>query len=169
MNLELPETEIRARVENVIDYLEIGHLRDKPVHLLSYGEKKRVSIADIVVMEPEVLIFDEPTSSLDPKQSEHIITLLDNINRNGKTVILSTHDVNLAYSWADEIIVMKDGEILKTGTPIEIFSDDELLKTASLKKPFVLETYSELVKSGILTENIAVPLNEKELYRLIKN
>jgi cobalt/nickel transport system ATP-binding protein len=169
MNLELPADEIKKRVEEAMNHLNISKLKDKPTHLLSYGEKKRVSIADIMVMEPEVIIFDEPTSCLDPKQTIQIMDLFNDMNRKGKTVILSTHDVETAYSWADYIIVMKDGKVLQTGTPVEIFSDNDLLDKSSLEKPLILDIYEKLKDANFLLESENIPKNKDELFNLLKS
>lgn len=167
MNLKLEENEIRNRVDNALKNTGMYEYKDKAVHFLSYGQKKRVSIADIIVMNPEIIVFDEPTSSLDPIHAKQIVKIFDELNEKGITVILSTHDVNLAYSWSDYIVVMKEGEIVKVGTPYEIFSDDELIECCYLEKPLVLEVFSELYRKGKISSNKNVPKNTKELLELI--
>ncbi|NMM62390.1 ATP-binding cassette domain-containing protein [Clostridium sp. P21] len=167
MNLKLEETEVRRRVDEALKNIGMYDYREKAVHFLSYGQKKRVSIADILVMNPEVIVFDEPTSSLDPKHSSQIIDIFDDINEKGITVILSTHDVEIAYSWSDYIFVMKDGEIVKEGTPYEIFSDDKLINECYLQKPLILETFENLIKSGKVKSTETIPRNKQELFQLI--
>jgi cobalt transport protein ATP-binding subunit len=167
MNLKLDELEVRSRVDDALNGVSMYDYKDKAVHFLSYGQKKRVSIADILVMEPEIIIFDEPTSSLDPKHSKQIIKIFDELNEKGITVILSTHDVELAYSWSDYIVVMKDGEIVKEGIPFEVFSDDELIKDCYLEKPLILDLFQLLCKKYKLNVNDNIPRNKEDLYKII--
>lgn len=167
MNLKLPKEEVIKRVDKALKDTDVYSYKDKAVHFLSYGQKKRVSIADILVMEPEVIVFDEPTSSLDPKHSMEIIDIFNNINRDGMTVIISTHDVELAYSWADYIFVMKDGALEREGTPYEIFSDDKLMENCYLQKPLILEVYENMIASGKVDSSVKIPRNKKELLQII--
>ena len=167
MNLKLSDIEVRNRVDEALKNVEMYEFRDKAVHFLSYGQKKRVSIADILVMNPEIIVFDEPTSSLDPKHSKQIVKIFDELNEKGMTVILSTHDVELAYSWSDYIVVMKDGEIVREGTPYEIFSDDNLIHECYLEKPIVLEIFEKLRDNGKITLDTNIPRNKEELYKIL--
>ena len=169
MNLKLDEDEVRKRVDVALANTGMIEFSDKAVHFLSYGQKKRVAIADIIAMKPEIIILDEPTSSLDPKHSKQIVQIFDELNEEGMTVILSTHDVELAYAWSDYIFVMKDGEIIREGTPYEIFSDDELIFNSYLEKPLVLEIYEVLCKNGDVDLNLhnKVPRNKKDLFKIL--
>jgi len=169
MNLKLEESEVRNRVKEALTNTGMIDFKDKAVHFLSYGQKKRVAIADIIAMKPEIIILDEPTSSIDPKHSKQIVQIFDELNEKGMTVILSTHDVELAYSWSDYIFVMKDGEIVKEGTPYEIFSDDELIFNSYLEKPLILEVYELLCKNGDIDYNFhnIAPRNKEELFKII--
>lgn len=169
MNLKLSETEVRSRVDEALKNVGMYDYKDKAVHFLSYGQKKRVAIADILVMNPEIIVFDEPTSSLDPKHSKQIVKIFDELNEKGITVILSTHDVELAYSWSDYIIVMKDGEIAREGTPHEIFSDDKLINECYLEKPLILEVIEKLSKSGKINFHETIPKNKQELFKIINS
>ncbi|KEH89066.1 MULTISPECIES: energy-coupling factor ABC transporter ATP-binding protein [Clostridium] len=169
MNLDLEETEVRKRVDEGLKSVNMYEYKDKAVHFLSYGQKKRVSIADILVMEPEIIIFDEPTSSLDPKHAKQIVEIFNQINEVGITVILSTHDVEIAYSWADYIIVMKDGKVVKSGEPVGIFKDDDFIKDVYLDKPIVLEVYEKLVEKGYIELQDNIPRNKDELIKILDN
>lgn len=168
MNLKLSESEVRSRVEDALNSVSMYEYKDKAVHFLSYGQKKRVSIADILVMEPEIIIFDEPTSSLDPKHSKEIVKIFNELNERGITVILSTHDVELAYSWSDYIVVMKDGEIVKEGIPYEVFSEDKLIRECCLEKPLILDIFQLLCEKYKINVNNNIPRNKEELYKIIK-
>jgi cobalt/nickel transport system ATP-binding protein len=168
MNLRIAEDEVRNRVNEALRNVGMYEYKDKAVHFLSYGQKKRVSIADILVMKPEIIVFDEPTSSLDPKHSKQMVKIFDELNDNGMTVILSTHDVELAYSYSDYVIVMKDGQIVKQGTPVEIFSDDNLIRDCYLEKPMVLEIFQQLCKNNNFISEKDIPRNKEELFQVLK-
>ena len=150
LNLGMPEEKARARVEKIIEDLNITPFRDKPTHFLSGGQKKRVSIADILVMDPEIILFDEPAAALDPKHARMIDEIIDQLSEKGITVILSTHDVNRAFIWADRVILMDEGLIVSQGTPDEIFANDEVLMRTNLEKPTVLKIFEALCESGLL-------------------
>jgi len=168
MNLKLEQGEVRNRVDSALTDTGMIGFKDKAVHFLSYGQKKRVAIADIIAMNPEIIILDEPTSSIDPKHSKQIVKIFDELNEKGMTVILSTHDVELAYGWSDYIFVMKDGKIVKEGTPYAIFSDDELIFNSYLEKPLLLEIYEVLCKNNHVDFNPHnVPRNKEELFKII--
>lgn len=168
VNLGLCEKEIIKRVDRALLSTNMYDYKDKAVHYLSYGQKKRVSIADILVMEPEVIIFDEPTSSLDVYHSKQIIKLFDEFCKKGTTVIISTHDVELAYSWSDYVVVMKEGKILSQGQPYDIFSNESLLKECMLEKPFVLEIFEKMKENNIINFSAKAPKNKEELFKILK-
>ncbi|MDS1029377.1 ATP-binding cassette domain-containing protein [Bacillota bacterium LX-D] len=164
LNLGWEKAKVLSKIEEAMNATEITHLQHKPTHLLSYGQKKRVSIADIIAMEPEVLIFDEPTAWLDPRHSKEIMDLVDKFNEQGKTIILSTHDIDLAYSWSDYIYVVKKGRIAGHGTPAAIFKDKELLAAADLAKPWLVEVFEELKSRCLVEPNAPLPKSKEELF-----
>ncbi|KON68973.1 cobalt ABC transporter ATPase [Peribacillus butanolivorans] len=163
MNLGWERDVVREKVEWAMAQTEVTELKDKPTHFLSLGQKKRVAIAGVLAMEPEVWILDEPTAGLDSYFSKQIMALLDNIHLPDKTIILSTHDVNLAYQWADEIIVMNDGKVIYQGDPVTIFHHEDLLYQAHLEKPWIFEMFQSLIQSKIFTEEDPVPRTKEEL------
>lgn len=167
-NLGIGEKVVERKVNEVIRELEIEPFVNKPTHFLSGGQKKRVSIADILVMDPEVIILDEPTSALDPKYTNVVNNLIDELTEKGKTVILSTHDVNQALKWADRIFVFMDGQIVKEGIPEDIFLDDETLNKANLLVPYTIKLYKNLLRKGILNENLKVPKTIEILEKYIE-
>ncbi|ADD01686.1 cobalt ABC transporter, ATPase subunit [Thermoanaerobacter italicus Ab9] len=167
MNLGYPENIVKEKVENAMKETRIIGLKDKPTHFLSYGQKKSVSIADIIVMEPEVIILDEPTVYLDPKHVQEIMGLFDKLVEKGKTIILSTHDVDFAYSWADYIYVMKNGKVVAKGEPTAVFANAKELDRSDLKKPMLLEIYEILKEKGIISGS-NIPKNIEELKKYIK-
>ena len=167
VNLGFPEDKVKLYADYALQYVGLSGYERRPPHHLSGGEKKRVAIAGILAMEPEVLILDEPTSNLDPASSEEIMEMLDELNVGGKTIIISTHDVDLAYRWADEVILMEDGGVLLRGTGQEVFGDAELIKRARLKLPIVVDLYKELVGRGLLNGS-KPPRNVLELTDLLE-
>jgi len=135
---------IHKKVQACLQEFELEDIADKTPHQLSTGQKKRVSMASVLVMQPEVLVCDEPSASLDPYHSDLMFAEFDKLNKAGTSVIISTHDVDKAFDWADEVIIMHQGEILAMGNPNTILSDVQLLKKAKLKQPKILEIYQNL-------------------------
>ena len=167
INLGLPESEVRTRVERAIADTQIEDLADRPTHLLSYGQKKRVAIAGVLAMDPEVIVADEPTAGLDPEMTARLIELLDQLHAAGRTIVISTHDLDLALAWADEAFVLSRGERLMHGRPQDILADAEQLRTARLRPPIVLDTYARLVTAGVIARQSPPPRTAAELAELI--
>ncbi|PAV09728.1 energy-coupling factor ABC transporter ATP-binding protein [Methanocorpusculum parvum] len=167
MNLHLPEKEIRERVSDSLFAVGLAGYEKRPPHHLSGGEKKRVAIAGILAMRPDILVADEPTASLDPATAAEIMDLLDELHEDGTTILLSTHDVELAYRWADEVILLADGKVLHQGQPAEVFTDYDLMKTARMTPPILLDLYLELVRRSILVPGIP-PKGIPEMTRLVE-
>ncbi|MDR2494381.1 MAG: energy-coupling factor ABC transporter ATP-binding protein, partial [Spirochaetaceae bacterium] len=126
-NLGWPQETVKAKAEEAMRRADVYHLRNKAPHFLSYGQKKRVAAASVLVMEPEVLLFDEPTAGLDPR---HAREMMDFISGLGAAVCLSTHDMDLAFRWADRVAVLKDGTLLADGDPAAVFKDVKTLEAA---------------------------------------
>ncbi|CCO09342.1 energy-coupling factor ABC transporter ATP-binding protein [Desulforamulus hydrothermalis] len=167
MNLGLPKQIVANRVADALQATGTFHLKDKPTHFLSFGQKKLISIADILAMQPEMIIFDEPTAFLDPRYTRRILDLLDNLNQQGISIIMATHDVDKAYQWADTVFVMKEGRLVKIGSPAEIFSDDDLLQATSLEKPLILSIFRQLQQAGYISHRLAPPKQLDELIALL--
>ena len=162
VNLKLPRDEVAARVEEALDYMNLSAFRDRPPHYLSGGEKKRVSIADMIAMHPELILFDEPTASLDPLNAELLEQVLDRLSAGGKTILLSTHDVDFAYRWAERLVVFHDGQIIADGDPLRVFQDRAVIRQASLKRPMLLDIYEGLAAKGLST-GVAYPRSVQAL------
>ncbi|HIY17817.1 MAG TPA: ATP-binding cassette domain-containing protein [Candidatus Blautia avistercoris] len=169
LNLGVSEEQAKKEVEQVIDSLEITPFRHKPTHALSGGQKKQVSIADILVMHPEVIILDEPAAALDPKHTAMVNHIVEQMTEQGITVLIATHDVNYAYEWADEIMLFHEGKVLMHGTPKEVFSSPDVLKKTNLEPPVVLELFRRLTKKGILSSSLPLPKNLKTLEKYIED
>lgn len=163
LNLGADEETARSEVESVIEELEITPFQDRPAHALSGGQKKQVAIADILVMHPEVMILDEPAAALDPKHTRKVQQIVDRLTEKGITVLMATHDIDYAYSWADEIVLMHRGKVIRQGTPFEVCSDREALKAASLEVPAVLRMHQRLKEKGLIPEDAVPPGSVDEL------
>ena len=168
MNLKLPKEEVIKRVDEALTYMNILDFKDRPPHYLSGGEKKKVTIADIIAMKSEIIIFDEPTASLDPLNAQMLEEVLFKLGTEGKTMLISTHDVDFAYRWAERAIVFCEGKIIADGTPLEIFQNQETLKKANLKKPMMLEVYESLIANNIIADEKIYPKSMQEFQKMLQ-
>ena len=168
LNLGVSPEEAKKEVEKVIDYLEITPFRHKPTHALSGGQKKQVSIADILVMHPDIIILDEPAAALDPKHTQMVNHIVDQMTEAGITVLMATHDVDYAYEWADEVILFHEGKVLLHGSPSQVFSNKRILSQTNLEPPAVLELFESLCRKGILKASLEIPRNLKTLEQYIE-
>lgn len=149
MNLGLDLEEVEKRTDEALSLVGMSESSNKPPHHLSGGQQKRVAIAGIIAMKPEIMILDEPTAGLDPQGVEQILEILNNLNDEGMTIVISSHDVEMINDFADHIFVIKNGEIIGDGTPDEIFANHELLETANLKPPKTAELLKTLKEKGL--------------------
>jgi cobalt/nickel transport system ATP-binding protein len=131
--------EARTLVMNTLDSLGIQHLFDRPIHELSLGEKKRVALAGVLVLEPEIILLDEPTAGLDFMGITSMLNLLGRLHAAGTTIVVSTHDTDLAYEWAQDAWVLKDGHIAAQGPIEDVMRESELLQEAHLRVPGLVE------------------------------
>ena len=163
-NLGIDPAEIRRRVDNALEGVEMGDYKDKSPHLLSGGQKQRIAIAGAVAMDPECIVFDEPTAMLDPKGRREVLGIARELNSKGMTVVFITHFMEEA-ACADHVIVLDGGVVKMEGTPQEIFRREEELKAMSLGVPTAVQMASLLRKRGVdLPEDI---LSDEELVRAI--
>lgn len=164
-NLGVPPEEIRQRVDKALEIVEMSQYKKHAPHLLSGGQKQRIAIAGILAMNPDCIIFDEPTAMLDPNGRLEVMETIRRLNKTeGKTIILITHYMDEAVE-ADRIIVMNQGEIVMEGTPRQVFSQVEKVKELGLDVPQVTELAYELKKEGIDISNDV--LNVEELINLL--
>ncbi|WP_416825100.1 energy-coupling factor ABC transporter ATP-binding protein [Ectobacillus polymachus] len=168
MNLKLPKEEVIRRVEEALAYMNISDFKDRPPHYLSGGEKKRVTIADIIAMKSEIIIFDEPTAALDPLNAQMLEEVLAKLSSEGKTMMISTHDVDFAYRWAERVLVFCKGKIIADGRPLEIFQDTEILKQANLKQPTLFEIYELFVHKNLLEDIKYYPKSVHEFKEMLE-
>ena len=163
-NLGIDPVEIRRRVDNALDGVEMGDYKDKSPHLLSGGQKQRIAIAGAVAMDPECIVFDEPTAMLDPKGRREVLGIAKDLNRTGMTVVFITHFMEEA-ACADQVIVLDNGVIKLKGTPLEVFRRTEELKALSLGVPAAVQLASDLRDRGVdLPQDI---LTDEELIEAV--
>jgi cobalt/nickel transport system ATP-binding protein len=148
LNLGLSMEEVQDRVEEALARVGMEGYEKTAPHHLSGGQKKRVAIAGILAMKPEIMVLDEPTAGLDPQGVTNLTKLLKELNDEGITIIISTHEVDLVPDYANKIFVLVDGELIGEGTPKDIFAQPELLEMANLKVPIVTELFQEIEKEG---------------------
>lgn len=141
-NLGLPIIEIKQRVKQALVDFGLTELAQTPVHHLSLGQKKRVSIADVMVLQPQLLLLDEPTAYLDKLHTRKLMATLKNIHAAGTTILMATHDLDLVYRWADWIFVMDRGKLILQGTPQNVFSQRKILEDLELEVPLIYEILS---------------------------
>lgn len=167
MNLGMREEDVKREVEQVIEKLEIMPFRERPAHALSGGQKKQVSIADVLVMHPEVVILDEPAAALDAKHAKMVREIVDKMAAEGITVLMATHNIDYALEWADEIVLMQEGRVLLQADPVTVCRNQAALQMANQEPPAVLTLYEKLVEKGVLKQEGNVPRSLAQLGRYI--
>ena len=160
MNLGLDYEEVEKRVDEALELVGMKKFRDKTPHHLSGGQQKRVAIAGIIAMRPEIMILDEPTAGLDPQGVDQVLAILNNLNKEGMSIVISSHDIEMVNGFAEKIFVLHEGEILASGDKHEIFSDKELLKKAHLKAPITTEILYRLKEKGFDVDTTKININE---------
>ena len=170
-NMGLPEEVIRQRVEKVIQATGIQDIRDKPTHFLSFGQKKRVAIAGVLAMNPEILILDEPTAGLDPKGRDEILQQIKKLQtETGLTILLVSHSMEDVAEYVDRIIVMNKGSVMYDDTPREVFKHYKELEEVGLAAPQVTYIMHELKARGADVDVDATTIEEaaEEIARVWK-
>ena len=158
-NLGLPAETISKRCEHILEDISISHLKDRPPHRLSFGEKKKVSLATALVLMPELLILDEPTANLDLVSRRGLINTLNELNAEGTTIVVSTHDVEALPELADRVIIVSHGFLLGEGDIRSVLQDAKLLESAGLEPPSIVRLFSSL-KEKKLIDKIPLTYNE---------
>jgi cobalt/nickel transport system ATP-binding protein len=159
LHMGLPVEEVKARGTRALDRLGIAHLRDRAPYRLSGGEKRKVSIACVLSIEPDILLFDEPTSDLDPRSRRMVLDLLKSMTAEGKTLIVATHDVNAVPDFATRIVVLKK-RVLASGDVRTILSNEAMLNEADLDVPEISRLFKVLASIGYTTEELPFSLDE---------
>ena len=172
VNLGLPEEEVRRRVEAAMERTGVGALRDKPTHALSFGQKKRVAIAGVLVMEPSVMILDEPTAGLDPQGVSDIMHLLTELRDGlGMTILIATHDMDIVPLYCDYAYLLSGGRVILEGRPEELFAQPEELRKNHLRLPRIAHLMEILrERDGLDTTPTAATISaaRREINRLLQ-
>jgi cobalt/nickel transport system ATP-binding protein len=167
-NFGLPEEEIKNRVDEALRAVRMEEFAWRVPFHLSYGQRKRVAIAGVLAVKPEILVLDEPHAFLDPASKADLFGILEREHLEGRTVIVATHDVDFAYEWADEVVVIKDGAVLAGGGP-EILSREEVINPSGLEFPVIVRFFQKIPE--IRFEKIPRTVDEAAEYirRSLKN
>jgi len=161
-NLKLSPVEVGIRVKEALKMVGIPDLINKPIHYLSYGQKKRAAIAGVLAMKPDIIILDEPTAGLDPAGVREIMRLIVKLNKEqGITVLMATHDVDLVPLYADQVYILFEGRIILAGNPREVFTAKKTVRNAKLRLPRVAHLAEILVtKDRLIVDELPLTIGE---------
>lgn len=164
-NLGLEEAEVRRRVAEALETVSAGHLAKRAIHHISFGEQKRVAIAGVLAMTPDILILDEPTAGLDPAGESDMMRILNHLNReHGITVLLATHSVDMLPLFADRIYVLNMGRVLQEGPPDEVFTNHEMIGRANLRLPYISKLLYEMkCRDGVPINGLPLTIGEARM------
>ena len=165
-NLAVEKEKIIKRVNETLKLLEIEHLKDKNPQEMSGGQKQRVALASIIVMDPEILVIDEPTSQLDPKGTQDIFKIINIMAKKGKTIILVEHKLELIAEYAEKIVVLDEGKIILSGDKKEILNN-RLLEEKGIGMPQYSKLAYELIKVG-KAKFEEIPITKGKTVELLK-
>lgn len=164
-NYDYPENEINTRIKKVLEIVGMQGFERRSPHMLSGGQKQRIAIAGVLAINPDIMIFDEVTSMLDPDGRKDVLSTIYRLNKTeNKTVIMITHYVEETVN-ADKIIVLNNAEVLACGTPKDILTDKKLLESAALTPPLSVRLYYDLLDRGITLSDC--PITNEGLVKLL--
>ncbi len=142
-NLGFDEAEVQRRVQHALSVVDGENFSNKPIHYLSFGQKKRVALAGSLVIDSDYLLLDEPTAGLDPVGTKQMKQLIRSIADLGKNVVMSSHDINLIYDVCDYVYVMSHGELVSQGEPENVFLDKSFIENVGLEQPWLVRMHQE--------------------------
>ena len=151
-NIGTDEKTIKERISKALEAVNGEEFIDRPVHSLSFGQKKRVAIASVIAMENDLVLLDEPTAGLDPESTRAIVDIIKTMYKKGKKIVITSHDMNLIYDICDYVYVLNQGKIINEGNVEEVFIDEEKIEEAGLELPWLVK----------LNKNMNLPLFRKE-------
>ena len=151
-NIGLDRKNIKVRINKALEAVNGEDFIDRPVHSLSFGQKKRVAIASVIAMENNLILLDEPTAGLDPESTKAIVEIIKSMYNKGKKIIITSHDMNLIYDICDYTYVLNKGKIIVEGKVEEVFINEEKIEEAGLELPWLVK----------LNKNMDLPLFRKE-------
>lgn len=160
-NLGLGPEEVERLVGTAMDLMEVGHLANRPIHMLSYGEMRRVGLGGLIAMRPPLVLLDEPTSSLDPASARHLVGLIKHLNEHhGYTFVIVTHDINIASLIAKRIIILDDEQIVADGSLRKILTDEKLLENSRLEPPILTKLFQKIMNEQSSENGIPITVEE---------
>lgn len=162
-NLGIPKEQMIKRALEVVKQIDIYDLIDKNPNELSGGQRQRVAFASILAMNADIYVIDEPTSQLDPEGTESVFRIIRSLKEQKKTVILVEHKIELIAEYVDEILVMKDGEIIRSGPVEEVLSDDTLVEE-KVGVPRTVLFGRDMIRAGKPLQKIPITLDQAEAY-----
>lgn len=166
-NLGLAEKIVRERVTTALQAVKMTEFADRPVHNLSYGQKKRACIAGVLAMQPDLVVLDEPMAGLDAAMQRELTAVLDHLHSTGITVIIATHDLDFAYGWADEAIVLRNGTLLAHGPAAEVLLQPDVQNELGAS-PLVADIATSLALTGMDVRGKGyLPRSRRELLEAI--
>ncbi|MDH6269556.1 cobalt/nickel transport system ATP-binding protein [Rhizobium sp. SG_E_25_P2] len=168
LNLGLSTADARMRVTHALEVMGIEELSHRPTHLLSFGQRKRVAIAGVLAMSPSVLLLDEPTAGLDPQGVEELAATLHTLAGQGVAVVVATHDIDMAYAWAERVAVFGGGKIPMDGTPDEVFSHEGFSACGGLRMPTIHQVSKGLMELGLMSAQDGLPRSVADLLRCVR-
>lgn len=168
INLGLDRDAVVASTNAALDAMNLNEYEKRPPHYLSGGEKKRLSIAGILAMNPEVILFDEPTAFLDDYNIVIFEDIVNSLYDDEKTILISTHDIDFAFKWADRVIIFHDGKLIADGDCKTLLTDEEILKAANLPLPTMLQIDLVLKSNGLLPKDSSTASSILELDEMLK-
>lgn len=151
-NIGMEESNIKVRVNKALKAVNGEEFIDRPVHSLSFGQKKRVAIASVIAMENNLVLLDEPTAGLDPESTRAIVDIIKSMHKKGKKIVITSHDMNLIYDICDYVYVLNQGKIISQGSVEDVFVEEKKIEEAGLELPWLVK----------LNKNINLPLFKKE-------
>jgi cobalt/nickel transport system ATP-binding protein len=158
-NLNIPDKDIKTQSTHILQKMDIQHLKNRPPHRLSFGEKKKVSLATALILKPDLLILDEPTANLDLTSRRKLINTLNELNKTGTTIIISTHDAEAIPELADRIIIINNGTKIDEGKTSDILQNKNILEQSGLEPPTTVSLFTELKNQNIIQK---IPLTQNE-------
>ena len=151
-NIGMDEKSIKDRINKALDDVNGREFINRPVHSLSFGQKKRVAIASVIAMENDLILLDEPTAGLDPESTRAIVDIIKSMYEKGKKIVITSHDMNLIYDICDYIYVLNKGKVISDGNVLEVFANKNKIEEAGLELPWLVK----------LNKNMNLPLFRKE-------
>ena len=151
-NIGMDEKSIKIRIDKALEAVNGKEFIDRPVHSLSFGQKKRVAIASVIAMNNDLILLDEPTAGLDPESTKAIVEIIKSVHKRGKKIVITSHDMNLIYDICDYIYVLNRGKIISEGNVEEVFIEEDKIEEAGLELPWLVK----------LNKNMNLPLFRKE-------